>query len=109
MWKVTVPWKQHSAASIQQKPPQKPLTTKDTKDTEKNQDLPRMDADERGLGSVIKPVEWRPIPDMYRTDTPEGREAYAASLRMKMAPQPGAEWPMHGVAQPGAAVPHEHR
>jgi hypothetical protein len=69
----------------------KPLTTKDTKDTEEEQGLPGMDADERGLESGIKPVEWRPTPDMYRTDTPEGREAYEASFRMTMAPRVGAE------------------
>jgi hypothetical protein len=44
------------------------------------EDLPRMDADPRGLKMGIRPVEWRPTPDMYRTDTPEGRAAYEASL-----------------------------
>jgi len=44
------------------------------------QGLPRMDADERGLKNP-KPIVWKPTPDMYRMDTPEGREAYEASLR----------------------------
>ena len=39
-----------------------------------------MDADERGLKNP-KPIVWKPTPDMYRMDTPEGREAYEASLR----------------------------
>jgi len=64
---------------------------------EKN--LPLMNTDDRRAERGIKPVEWRPTPDMYRTDTPEGREAYEACLRMTM----------QGIAQPGAAVPHEHR
>jgi hypothetical protein len=29
-------------------------------------------------------LEWRPTPDMYRTDTPEGREAYAACFGTKI-------------------------
>jgi len=63
----------------------------DAKEEKKNQDqtfetrrnggsggengLPRTHVDERGL-ELPKPVEWRPTPDMYRMDTPEGREAY---------------------------------
>jgi len=42
--------------------------------------LPRMDADERGLEEPREPVQWKPTPDMYRIDTPEGREAYEASF-----------------------------
>ena len=49
-----------------------------------------MYADERGLENP-KPIVWMPTPDMYRTDTPEGREAYEACLRRTMAPRPGAE------------------
>jgi hypothetical protein len=64
---------------------QKPLTTKDTKDTEEEQGLPRMDADEHGLGNPRKPIEWKPTADMYRMDTREGREAYEASLRQSHA------------------------
>jgi hypothetical protein len=60
---------------------QKPLTTKDTKDTEEEQGLPRINADERGLGNPRSPIEWKPTADMYRMDTREGREAYEASLR----------------------------
>ena len=45
--------------------------------------LPRMDADERGLKNP-KPIVWKPTPDMYRMDTPEGREAYEASFRTKI-------------------------
>jgi hypothetical protein len=65
--------------------------TEGTKGMDEEKGLPRMDADERGLESGIKPVEWRPTPDMYRTDTPEGREAYEACLRRTMAPRLGAE------------------
>jgi hypothetical protein len=50
-----------------------------------NKHLPRMEANDRGLETGIKPVEWWPTPDMYRTDTPEGREAYEACLRMTAA------------------------
>jgi hypothetical protein len=42
--------------------------------------LPRMDADERGLEELREPVQWKPTPDVYRIDTPEGREAYEASF-----------------------------
>jgi hypothetical protein len=81
---------------------QRPFTTEGTEDTEEEKGLPRMDADERGLESEIKPVVWRPTPDMYRTDTPEGREAYEASLRMTMAPQLGGERrPVQPVIAPG--------
>jgi hypothetical protein len=48
--------------------------------------LPRMNADGRGLEDGAKQVEWKPTPDMYRMDTPEGREAYEASFRMKIEP-----------------------
>jgi len=87
------------------------LTTKDTKDTEEEKDLPRMDADERGWQNGAKQVEWKPTPDMYRTDTPEGREAYEASVRMKTGPLLGGERrpvaKSGPVGQPGAG-PHEH-
>jgi hypothetical protein len=59
-----------------------PLHGADTEDTEEYKTLPLMNADDRGFKGGIKPVEWKPTPDMYRTDTPEGREAYEASLRM---------------------------
>jgi len=71
----------------------KPFTAKDAEDAKEirtsdhrdigsceHQNLPRMEADERGLKNP-KPIVWRPTPDMYRMDTREGREAYEASLR----------------------------
>jgi hypothetical protein len=80
---------------------QKPFTAKDAKenqglplmhtdDTDRN-GLSRMEADDRGLNNGAKQIEWRPTPDMYRTDTPEGREAYEACLRRTMSPPPGDE------------------
>ena len=83
---------------------QKLFTAKDAEDAEQiessghrdiwsseNQNLPRMDADERGLKNGAKQVEWKPTPDMYRMDTPEGRDAYEASFRMTIASRLGAE------------------
>jgi len=108
----------------------KPLTTKDTKDTKEigssghrdipprhaqrtrasgaqdigtseNQNLPRMDADERGLENPINPIEWKPTPDMYRMDTREGMEAYEASFRMKIKPgSSGEQRPIQAVIAP---------
>src|SRR6476646_2573361 len=63
--------------------------------TEEENDLPRINVDERGLENP-KPIFWKPTPDMYRMDTPEGREAYEVSLRVKIG------------TPPRAAVPHEH-
>ena len=57
------------------------FTTEGTEDTEEEKGLPRKGADERGLRTGIRPVEWKPTPDMYRMDTQEGREAYEASFR----------------------------
>jgi hypothetical protein len=54
--------------------------------TEEEKDLPRINADERGLENP-SPIFWTPTPDMYRMDTPEGREAYEASLRVKIKPR----------------------
>jgi hypothetical protein len=60
--------------------------------------LPLVDADKRGLQREIRPVEWKPTPDMYRMDTPEGREAYEASLRTKIKPESsGTRKPTQGV------------
>jgi hypothetical protein len=56
-------------------------------DTEEEKDLPRINADERGLENP-KPIFWKPSPDMYRMDTPEGREAYEASLRSSSKRRP---------------------
>ncbi len=94
---------QHSVFSEEQSQNQRPFTTEGTEDTENEKGLPlmhtddtdrnglaRMDADGRGLENP-KPIEWRPTPDMYRTDTPEGREAYEACLRRTMASRPGDE------------------
>ncbi len=89
-------------------------TTKDTKDTKEigssghrdigtseNQNLPRMDADERGLENPINPIEWKPTPDMYRMDTREGMEAYEASFRMKIKPgSSGEQRPIQAVIAP---------
>src|SRR5579864_9037465 len=94
------------------------FTTEGTEDTEKEKNLPRMDADERGLKNP-KPIVWKPTPDMYRMDTPEGREAYEANFGTKIKGtkikgakiEPrvaGERRPPQGLAQPGAAVPHEH-
>jgi hypothetical protein len=66
------------------------------------EDLPRINADERGLENP-KPIVWKPTPDMYRTDTPEGREAYEASFRTKIRTSGELE-----ATPPRAAVPHEH-
>ncbi len=72
---------------------QNPLTTKDTKDTEeqpgKDKTLPLMNADQRGFVQRPKPVEWKPTPDMYRMDTPEGRAAYEARFGVKIGPSSG--------------------
>jgi hypothetical protein len=86
---------------------QRRFTTEDTEGTEASQGLPLMNTDDTDQGArsgdqviardrVIgknggmerpKPVEWKPTPDMYRTDTPEGREAYEACFRMKIEPR----------------------
>jgi len=58
-------------------------------DTEEEKDLRRMDTDERGLENP-NPIIWKPTPDMYRMDTPEGREAYEASLGVKIKPKVAA-------------------
>jgi hypothetical protein len=62
---------------------QRPFTAKDAEDAKENQGLARINADERGLENP-KPIFWKPTPDMYRMDTPEGREAYEANFGMKM-------------------------
>jgi hypothetical protein len=48
---------------------------------------PKLATNERGWEEQIRPVEWKPSPDMYRMDTQEGREAYEASFRMKIEPR----------------------
>ena len=98
----------------QQKAPTKPLTTEDTEDTEEEKGLPRINADERGLENP-NPIFWKPTPDMYRMDTPEGREAYEASFGVKIGTSGDRDIAtlnqrghlMIGTP-PRAAVPHEH-
>jgi len=76
----------------------KPLHGADAEDAKEEKGLARMDAAERGLKGRIEPVEWKPTPDMYRMDTPEGREAYEASLRIKIKPESsGTRKPTRGV------------
>jgi hypothetical protein len=92
--------RQQSAFSERQNQNQRPFTAKDAEDTEEigasghpdigtseNRNLPRMDADERGLEDASGPIEWKPTADMYRMDTREGIEAYEASFRMKINPE----------------------
>ena len=43
----------------------------------------RINADERGLENPT-PIFWKPTPDMYRMDTPGGREAYEARFGVKI-------------------------
>jgi hypothetical protein len=89
---------------------QKPLTTKDTKDTEEEKGLPLMNADERGLEPRREPVEWKPSPDMYRMDTREGMEAYEASFRMKIRTSGDLKIGRSGDREPApqrTAVPQE--
>jgi hypothetical protein len=50
-----------------------------------------MNSDAHGLEERSEPVGWKPAPDMYRTDTPEAREAYEASFQMTIEPRLGAE------------------
>jgi hypothetical protein len=65
--------------------------------------LLRINADECGLENP-KPIFWKPTPDMYRMDTPEGREAYNAMFGTKI----GASDDLTDGTPPRAAVPHEH-
>jgi hypothetical protein len=69
--------------------------------------LVRMPADIRGVQQRTKQIEWRPTPDMYRMDTREGREAYEATLRPKIA-RPCAEGrpPQAGIALDESAGTH---
>ena len=74
-----------------------------------------MNADERGLENP-KPIVWKPTPDMYRMDTPEGREAYEAAFGMKIKTESslrakadaGGGRAGEKTPPPGAAVPQEH-
>jgi hypothetical protein len=64
----------------------------------------RTEADEHRWEYRPKPVEWKPTPDMYRMDTPEGRAAYEARFGVKI----GASGNLVIEPPPRAAVPHEH-
>lgn len=55
-------------------------TQRHGEEPEEDKTLPLIDADQRGFEQRPKPVEWKPTPDMYRMDTPEGRAAYEASF-----------------------------
>jgi hypothetical protein len=70
--------------------------------------LPLMDTDDRGLKGGIRPVEWKPTPDMYRMDTQEGMEAYGASFGTKSVLRLGAEErpPQPGIASGYRAGTH---
>ena len=66
-------------------------TQRHGEEPEEDKTLPLMDADprqagtgQRGFEHRPKPVEWKPTPDMYRMDTPEGRAAYEASFGVKI-------------------------
>jgi hypothetical protein len=87
---------------------QRSFTTEGTEDAEEEKGLPLMDADDRGFKGGIRPVEWKPSPEMYRMDTQEGREAYEASFRMKSVPRLGAEErpPQPGIASGDRAGTH---
>jgi hypothetical protein len=74
-----------------QKQNQRPFTAEDAKDAKEEEGLVQMRGDVRGVQRGIKQIEWKPSADMYRMDTREGREAYEASLRVKIAPRPCAE------------------
>ena len=73
--------RQHSALSEKQNQHQnqRAFTAKDAEDAKETSGLLRIGADERGLENP-KPIVWKPTPDMYRMDTPEGREAYEANF-----------------------------
>jgi hypothetical protein len=101
---------QQSAFSEKQNQHQRAFTTEGTEDTEEKKNLPRMDADERGLKVGSRPVEWNPTPDMYRMDTREGMEAYEANFRMKITTSGDrviGRSAAREATPPRAAVPHE--
>jgi hypothetical protein len=74
----------------------------------------RINADERGLENPT-PIFWKPTADMYRMDTPEGREAYEARFGVKIGAAGDRDISTlnqrgHlGIGTPPrAAVPHEN-
>jgi hypothetical protein len=60
-----------------------PLETRRNGGSGGGEGLPRINADERGLENPT-PIFWKPTPDMYRMDTPEGREAYEERFGVKI-------------------------
>jgi hypothetical protein len=107
---------QHSAFSQNQTQhqQQRSFTTEGTEDTEEEKGLPQINADERGSENP-KPIFWKPTPDMYRMDTPEGREAYEARFGVKIGASGDRDiatsdqrGPLAIGTPPRAAVPHEH-
>jgi hypothetical protein len=60
-----------------------PLETRRNGGSGGGEGLPGIDADERGLENPT-PIFWKPTPDMYRMDTPEGREAYEERFGVKI-------------------------
>jgi hypothetical protein len=98
---------QHPVFSEGQNQQQRPFNAKDAEDAKENQGLPQMNAGERGLENPT-PIFWKPTPETYRMDTPEGREAYAASFGTKIKPRMACEpRSLHGLAQSGTAVPED--
>ena len=81
------------------------FTTGGTEGTEAEKGLSRMDADEPGLRTGIRPVEWKPMPDMYRMDTPEGRAAYEARFGMKIEPSGSLDHLETGTTPRAAGFP----
>ena len=68
------------------------------------EELPRIDADERGCENGIKEIEFRLPLEMYRMDTREGRDAYEEEVRRRNRAQGG-----RGIEiQPSVAAAHEH-
>jgi hypothetical protein len=91
-----------------------PLETWGNGGSGEGEGLPRINADERGLENPI-PIFWKPTPDMYRMDTPEGREAYEERFGVKigaLGDRDIATLDQRGHlatgTPPRAAVPHEH-
>ena len=101
--------RQRAAISEKQHQDQRPFTAKDAEDAMEEEGLSRMHADERSLENP-KPIIWKPTPDMYRMDTPEGRAAYEASFgpnikETKIKPRAAGEpRPLQRLAQQGASL-----
>jgi hypothetical protein len=72
-----------------------PLETRGNGGSGGGEGLPRINADERGLENPT-PIFWKPTPDMYRMDTPEGREAYEERFGVKIG-APGDPTPARAM------------